>query len=255
MSIVSEIYSVLNQIAPFQLTMDFDNTGILVGNRFQPVSHCLLALDCTEEIVQQAISSNAQLIITHHPIIFHPLKRINEDCVVYRLIQHNIAVISAHTNLDLAPGGVNDALAARLGLCQCVGLEAVNPEQNIYLGRVGMLEQPMTADAFAKTAKEKLNAASVKFSDCQKMIQKVAVCSGSGGDCISAAVRHNADALLTADVKHNQFLDAVSAGISLFDAGHFDTEDVIIEPLCRLLSEQIPNVSFSTSHQSSIQAI
>ena len=113
----------------------------------------------------------------------------------------------------------------------------------------------MTADAFAKTAKEKLNAASVKFSDCQKMIQKVAVCSGSGGDCISAAVRHNADALLTADVKHNQFLDAVSAGISLFDAGHFDTEDVIIEPLCRLLSEQIPDVSFSTSHQSSIQAI
>lgn len=255
MSTVSDIYSIINQIAPFQQTMDFDNTGILVGNRFQPIFNCLLALDCTEEIVQQAISSQSQLIITHHPVIFHPLKRINEDSVVYHLIQHNIAVISAHTNLDLAWGGVNDALTACLGLYECVGLEPISPEQNIYLGRVGMLEQPMTAAEFAKTAKEKLNAASVKFSDCKKMIQKVAVCSGSGGDCISAAVRHNADALLTADVKHNQFLDAVSAGISLFDAGHFDTENVVIDPLCRLLSERIPDVSFFTVHQSSIRAI
>ncbi len=255
MSTVSEIYSVLNEMAPFSLSMDFDNTGILVGNRSKVVSKVLLALDCTSEIINQAVEVGAQLIITHHPVIFHPLKRVNEDSVVYQLIRHDIAVISAHTNLDLAWGGVNDVLADSIGLKDCIGLEPIFPSENIFLGRVGSLSQPMTTPEFAQLVKQKIGAVSIKFADAKNMIQRVAVCSGSGGDCISAAISCHADALLTADVKHNQFLDAVAAGISIFDAGHFDTEDIVIEPLCKILSSKIDDVSFFTTHKSSIDAI
>mgnify|MGYP002229604867 CR=1 FL=1 len=111
-----DLYSAIDQFAPFSLSMDFDNTGILVGDRHQPVSKVLLALDCTIDVVNYAKEIGAQLIITHHPVIFHPIKRVNEDSVVYHLIRSQIAVISAHTNLDIAEGGVNDVLAQAIGL-------------------------------------------------------------------------------------------------------------------------------------------
>lgn len=119
MSTVTHIYDAIDRLAPFWLTMDFDNTGILVGDRNREVSCALLALDCTPAVVEQAKQLGAQLIVTHHPVIFHPLKRVNEDAVVYQLIRSDISVISAHTNLDIAQGGVNDALASAIGLRDC----------------------------------------------------------------------------------------------------------------------------------------
>ena len=120
MSTVTHIYDAIDRLAPFWLTMDFDNTGILVGDRNREVSCALLALDCTPSVIEQAKQLGAQLIVTHHPVIFHPLKRVNEDAVVYQLIRSDIAVISAHTNLDIAQGGVNDALASAIGLRDCI---------------------------------------------------------------------------------------------------------------------------------------
>lgn len=121
MSTVTHIYDAIDRLAPFWLTMDFDNTGILIGDRNREVSCALLALDCTPAVVEQARQLGAQLIITHHPVIFHPLKRVNEDAVVYLLIRSDIAVISAHTNLDIAQGGVNDALASAIGPARLQG--------------------------------------------------------------------------------------------------------------------------------------
>lgn len=255
MPTVAEIYSTIDRLAPFSLTMDFDNTGILVGNRHQNVERALLALDCTPQVIAQAIQCRAQLIITHHPIIFHPLKHVTENDLVYQLVRHDLAVISAHTNLDIASGGVNDALAASIGLQDCRGLEPIDPAQNAWLGRVGNLPVPMEAAAFAQRVKEALGAASVKFVDTGRSINTVALCSGAGSDCLEAALSAGADALLTSEVKHHEFLLAAQTGISLFDAGHFDTEDVVIEPLRSFLSKQIPDVAFFTCHHSSIQAI
>ena len=252
MSTVSQIYEAINELAPFSLTMSFDNTGILVGDRTRTIKKALLALDCTMDVLEEAKKIGAELIITHHPIIFHPMKRINEDSVVYHLIRNDIAVISAHTNLDIAEGGVNDALSEAIGLKNCAGLEAL---ENGYLGRVGRLSETFTAKKFAVKVKEALHASSIKFADAGNPIQKIALCSGSGGDCIEAACACKADALLTADVKHNQFIDAVAAGISIFDAGHFDTEDVVIEPLKEYLHQKINDVEFVTTHISSIAAI
>lgn len=255
MSTVTHIYDAIDRLAPFWLTMDFDNTGILVGDRNREVSCALLALDCTPAVVEQARQLGAQLIITHHPVIFHPLKRVNEDAVVYLLIRSDIAVISAHTNLDIAQGGVNDALASAIGLRDCRGLELLNEQTGAWLGRIGTLPEPLSPEAFAAHVKSCLNAASVKFAAAPRAIHTVALCSGSGADCLDAAISAGADALLTSEVKQHEYLAAAAAGISIFDAGHFDTEDIVIEPLRDYLAKEIPDVHFFTTHRSAIQAI
>ena len=255
MSTVTHIYDAIDRLAPFWLTMDFDNTGILVGDRNREVSCALLALDCTPAVIEQAKQLGAQLIVTHHPVIFHPLKRVNEDAVVYQLIRSDIAVISAHTNLDIAQGGVNDALASAIGLRDCRGLELLNEQTGAWLGRIGTLPEPLSPEAFAAHIKACLNAASVKFSAAPRVIRTVALCSGSGADCLDAAISAGADALLTSEVKQHEYLAAAAAGISIFDAGHFDTEDIVIEPLRDYLAKEIPDVHFFTTHRSAIQAI
>ena len=255
MSTVTHIYDAIDRLAPFWLTMDFDNTGILVGDRNREVSCALLALDCTPAVVEQAKQLGAQLIVTHHPVIFHPLKRVNEDAVVYQLIRSDIAVISAHTNLDIAQGGVNDALASAIGLRDCRGLELLNEQTGAWLGRIGTLPEPLSPEAFAAHIKACLNAASVNFSAAPRAIHTVALCSGSGADCLDAAISAGADALLTSEVKQHEYLAAAAAGISIFDAGHFDTEDIVIEPLRDYLAKEIPDVHFFTTHRSAIQAI
>lgn len=255
MSTVTHIYDAIDRLAPFWLTMDFDNTGILIGDRNREVSCALLALDCTPAVVEQARQLGAQLIITHHPVIFHPLKRVNEDAVVYLLIRSDIAVISAHTNLDIAQGGVNDALASAIGLRDCRGLELLNEQTGAWLGRIGTLPEPLFPEAFAAHVKVCLNASSVKFAAAPRVIRTVALCSGSGADCLDAAISAGADALLTSEVKQHEYLAAAAAGISIFDAGHFDTEDIVIEPLRDYLAKEIPDVHFFTTHRSAIQAI
>lgn len=255
MSTVTHIYDAIDRLAPFWLTMDFDNTGILVGDRNREIACALLALDCTPAVVEQARQLGAQLIVTHHPVIFHPLKRVNEDAVVYQLIRSDIAVISAHTNLDIAQGGVNDALASAIGLRDCRGLELLNEQTGAWLGRIGTLPEPLSPEAFAAHIKACLNASSVKFAAAPRAIHTVALCSGSGADCLDAAISAGADALLTSEVKQHEYLAAAAAGISIFDAGHFDTEDIVIEPLRDYLAKEIPDVHFFTTHRSAIQAI
>lgn len=255
MSTVTHIYDAIDRLAPFWLTMDFDNTGILVGDRNREIACALLALDCTPAVVEQARQLGAQLIVTHHPVIFHPLKRVNEDAVVYQLIRSDIAVISAHTNLDIAQGGVNDALASAIGLRDCRGLELLNEQTGAWLGRIGTLPEPLSPEAFAAHIKACLNASSIKFAAAPRAIRTVALCSGSGADCLDAAISAGADALLTSEVKQHEYLAAAAAGISIFDAGHFDTEDIVIEPLRDYLAKEIPDVHFFTTHQSAIQAI
>lgn len=255
MSTVFDLYSAIDQFAPFSLSMDFDNTGILVGDRHQAVSKVLLALDCTMDVVNYAKEIGAQLIITHHPVIFHPIKRVNEDSVVYHLIRSQIAVISAHTNLDIAEGGVNDVLAQAIGLQNISGLELLDPVAQSYLGRIGTLSNPISASEFAALVKESLHARSVKFADAGNKIQKVALCSGSGADCLASALAAGADALLTSEVKQHEYLNAAAADISIFDAGHFDTEDIVIETLKEKLAGIFPDITFCTTHTCPIYAI
>ena len=221
-----------------------------VGDPSAEVSGAVVALDCTASAIKTAIKNNCELIITHHPVIFDPLKTVLTGSTVFELIKSGISVISMHTNLDIAVSGVNDCL------CRVLGFDNFEkrPASDGYLLNFAELDTPLSADELARHIKEKLGG-SVKFTDSGKNIKRVALCSGSGGGYAFDTAVSCCDALITADVKHNIFIDTERLGISVFDAGHFNTEDVVTEPLKGLLSEKFKTVSFYTDHHSEIKYV
>lgn len=247
---VNDIFEFLNGIAPVNTACDFDNAGILVGDPSAEVSGAVVALDCTASAIKTAIKNNCELIITHHPVIFDPLKTVLAGSTVFELIKNGISVISMHTNLDIAVSGVNDCL------CRALGFDNFEkrPASDGYLLNFAELDTPLSADELARHIKEKLGG-SVKFTDSGKNIKRVALCSGSGGGYAFDTAVSCCDALVTADVKHNIFIDTERLGISVFDAGHFNTEDAVTEPLKSLLSDKFKTVSFYADHHSEIKYV
>lgn len=247
---VKDIFDFLNRIAPVNTACNFDNVGILVGDPSAEVSGAVVALDCTASAIKAAIKNNCELIITHHPVIFDPLKTVLAGNTVFELVKNGISVISMHTNLDIAVSGVND--------CLCYALEFNNfekrPANDGYLLNFTELDTPVSADELARHIKEKLGG-SVKFTDSGKSIKKIALCSGSGGGYAFDTAVLGCDALITADVKHNIFIDSERLGISVFDAGHFNTEDVVTEPLKDLLSQEFKDIRFLTDRFSGIKTV
>lgn len=257
--LVQDIYNFIDELAPFSYAMSFDNSGLLLGDRQNPVKKILVTLDCTFPAVEKAIEEGADLIVAHHPVIFDPIKNVLAGSVVHKALTAGISVICAHTNLDLARGGVNDCLAKALGLGCLEGLSPIpcrrgGEEVTEYLGRISFLKEAMTPDDFAAYVKEKLSA-SVRYAAGSRPVQRVAVCGGSGADCLEDAIAAGADALVTSEVKHHIFLQAQQAGITLVDAGHFHTEDVVIEPLAERLRWQFPEIPVIPYHLDAVKAL
>lgn len=239
---VSEIFDFLNSRFPVETACDFDNPGILTGNPKAEVTGAVIALDCTPDVLNTAISNGCNLIITHHPVIFEPLKSVLAGTVVYELIKNNIAVISMHTNLDIGKDGVNDSLCKALKLDN---IEKVTAEDGFIINK-GVLSKPLLSVELAKFINTALNTR-VKYNLPDRTINNVLVCSGSGGNYVYELKKHNCEALITADVKHNIFIDALNLGVTVFDAGHFETENVVIEPLKNMLENQFKAVRFITA--------
>ena len=244
---VQDIFNFLNSKFPVSTACDFDNVGVLVGDKQQEVKKAIIALDCNDLVVKKAINENAQLIVTHHPVIFNPLKNVLSDSLIYKLIKNNISVISMHTNLDVGVGGVNDSLANAICLNN---IETVLAEDG-YALRIGTVS-PISATQFAEHLKNSLNT-TIKYIETERQIENVLICSGSGGNFLNEAVKYGCDAFVTADVKHNVFLEAAHLGISIFDAGHFETENVVIDQLFNLLSNQFINIKFITEQTNLIK--
>ena len=241
-----EIYEVLDRIAPFSTQLPWDNSGFLIGSRTASVQTCVVCLDVTNEALSFAKQTGATLMISHHPIIFSPLKSVAANSVVAQAIADGISVISAHTNLDLADGGVNDALAQKLGL-QSVRLFH-NEEQ---LGRIGELPKELSPKEFAETVQHTLvKNGHLSFVEGVKPVKTVAVVGGSGGDLIEAAVLCGADAYVTGEVRHHEWLIAKQYGITVVCAGHAETESVVLDPLREELAKCFPTVSFLSYHES-----
>lgn len=238
MTKVQDIYAYIDGFAPFATQMDFDNAGLLVGDGQAEVRQVLLALDATMDVVRQAERKRCQLIMTHHPLIFHPLKAVRPEdptqAIVARLIRKNIALICAHTNLDAAPGGVNDVLMDRLGAKVTGVLEPMG--EGYGMGRVGELKAPMEPRVFAAMVKKALGAKAVRATLGKAPVKRLAVCGGAGSDMLDLAVSLGADAFVTADVKHHEFLAAQALGVTLIDSGHFSTENPVIPVLAERLS-------------------
>lgn len=238
---VRDIYDYIDAKAPFSTQMDFDNAGLLVGDGNAPVSRVMVALDATLPVVREAGRRKCQLLVTHHPLIFHPLKAITPNdltqATVAELIRRNMALICAHTNLDAAPGGVNDVLMERLGVKVTGILDefGVGDCGPYGMGRIGELSEPMEPRAFASMVKKALGARAVRAVPGSRPVKRVAVCGGAGGDMVELAASLGMDAYVTADVKHHEFLLAQALDITLLDAGHYATEN----PVTPVLADQI----------------
>ena len=232
---VQDIVNVLEQKAPFSTAEEWDNVGVLVGDNQASVSAVLVALDVANEVIEQAIEQGVQLIVTHHPIIFDSLKALPSSHPVYRLAAAGIAVLSAHTNADKALGGVNDCL------CEMLGLTAVSVAED-GLCRIGRLPFAMSADAFAVHVGNCLGTA-VRLRAGDDTIQTVAVCGGSGADLVIPLLA-KADAAVTSEVKHHEWLCVPSAK-TLLDGGHYATENAITERFAEWLRKALPTLSVS----------
>lgn len=243
---VKDIAGFLNAWAPFDSAESFDNVGILVGSENAKVETVLVALDLTEETCEQAIEFKADLLVTHHPVIFDPLKRLSGDELIFKLAKNKISVISVHTNMDKAQGGVNDALAHALNLQDVKELE--NSEE---MGRIGKLKQIMTAEAFANFVKKSLSCSALRYTPVKKPIRTVAVLGGGGDFCWKEAKAAGADALVTGEGKHHVFLQAREANFCFVDAGHFETERVVCPVIARQLQRAFEDIVVKVANQSS----
>jgi len=250
---VHEIEKALYALAPRELAAAWDNVGLLAGRRDRAVTGALVALDVTEAVAEEAERLGANLIVAHHPALFQPAKSVTDrdgpGRLLLRLLEGGLAAICMHTNLDAAQGGVNDALAARLGL------ENAAPVSEGGIARIGTLPEALELPELLERVKTRLGANGLRYVDGGGPIQKVAVGGGACGDFLYEAASLGCGALVTADVKYNQFLDARELGLTLVDAGHFPTEDVVCPVLVRYLQEQFPGlrVQISASHREAIQ--
>lgn len=244
---VKDIFNFLNSLYPVNDAMDFDNVGILIGDPNKVVDKALVVLDCTLEAVKIAKDNDCQLIISHHPVIFSPLKCILNGSLQYEIINNDLSVISMHTNLDTGIDGVNDVLCEVLDVKNTASL----PVSDGFTIKKGVLPSVDVKD-LAKTIKERLGGG-VKYVDGGRKITNVLVCGGSGGNYIEDAISGGYDALITSDVKHHHFLMAYDNNISLFDAGHYNTEDVVIEPLKEKLEKEFKDCLFLTFHPENIK--
>lgn len=256
MTTVQDVLRFIETIAPPEMAEDWDHVGLNCGHLGQPVTKILVALDPFEAACREAREFGAQLLVTHHALLFHP-GFITDETETGRntlyLIGNGIAHINAHTNLDQAPGGVNDRLAAKLGLTD---IQVVNSKGTDAQGRPwGLLrcgfvpEQPLSQ--FLSAVKTALNCEGLRYADGGKPVRKVAVGGGSCAGAMEEAIACGCDTFVTADVKYNQFWDAQAMGLTLIDAGHFYTENPVVSYLAGALAAQFPDVTvkISENHQ------
>ena len=239
MILVRDIYNYINELAPFSAQAGYDNSGLIVGNAYYGVKTVLTALDITNDIIADAEELGAELIVTHHPPIFRAIKRIDTETPIGSLMMNGISVISAHTSFDSAQGGMNDLLCDKLGLTPDRPLAY---EDGVPAGYICNCA-PISPEDMGEKIKAALGCDVVRYNDMGGSIETVAVCSGSGGSLLADVLSNEVDAYITGDVKHDIFIDAYNAGLTVFDAGHFHTEDIFTDFMAQKLSERFPELT------------
>ena len=249
---VNDVYEFIKTLAPEEMAMKSDNVGLLVGTGGAAVSKIIVALDITNDVITEALNTGAELIVAHHPMFFS-LKTVTDTDItgkkIVRMLAGGISGICMHTNLDAAGGGVNDALAAAIGIADETRMaeplsDAVRLESGeiVSTGRVGYLKKACLLSDFLAAIKSTLNVNGLRYYDAGRDVYKIAIASGSGGSEWDNAVKSGCDTFVTADIKYHMFLDAGELGINLIDAGHFSTENVISDILVKKLGTAFPKV-------------
>lgn len=250
---IYNIVSYFEETVPNAMKMDFDNVGFLVGNSENSVSRVLVALDITDDVIDEAIRICAELIVSHHPMFFS-LKSVTDQTAegskIVKLLSNNISAICLHTNLDSVVGGVNDELITMLGASSDGILEhsqSLEDGREYGCGRYGMLECEVAMPEFLAHVKTVLATNGLRYHDAGRPVHKLAVCGGSGGSMLADALRNGCDTYVTADVKYDQFLTAKEVGLNLIDADHFCTENVVVPVLVEMLKADFPELIVETA--------
>ena len=250
MSVVNDIIALMEDMAPRHLAEDWDNSGLQCGNRNWPVKHVIIALDPSLSVIQAACKKNADMVITHHPLIFKPLKSLILDTSLGEIIdlsvRHRLAIFSAHTNLDSVHGGLNDFFAQKIGLKNLTLLNSddIYPLNSVEsrhgIGRVGELETPIDLAAFSDKIKLKFGLSTLKVSGPLNMtVKKIAVCTGSGSGLMNQFFASDADVFISGDLKFHDAKDAEMNQRGLIDVGHFASESIMIDLIAGRLDVKI----------------
>lgn len=246
---LEEFIEAMERIAPPELALPFDNVGLLVGPDHREISHVLVALDLSVATAKEALEIGADLVLTHHPRFLSGIKCIlpedPETAPACILLRNGVGHYAAHTNLDACAGGVNDALAEKLGLID------IAPLPPSALGRIGRLDQPMTLLSFAKRVEERLDTVAQFVGEPDALISRVAVAGGSGGDELFAAAKAGAELFVTGELKHHMAYTAEALHINALAAGHYETEAVIRKPLIARLQQETNDVQYSLARSES----
>lgn len=232
-----ELMEKLEELAPRNLACDWDNPGLLAGRRDKEVKKVLVALDATDAVIDQAVREHADLLLTHHPLIFRALKQVSdEDFIsrrILRLLQADISYIAMHTNFDAAPGCMADLAAELIGIRNGESLELTGEKDGTAagIGKVGMLEKPVALDDLAKQVKQAFGLPFVLIygkNTAPKQVSRVAISPGAGGSMIRYALEKQAEVLITGDIGHHDAIDAAAQGMAIMDAGHYGLEHIFI---------------------------
>lgn len=233
---LKEIISIIETHFPTASAMEWDNVGLLLGDREREIKKVLLTLDITYDIIEQARAAGAELILSHHPVMFSPVQKITTDTGLGKILlcaaENKINIYAAHTNCDVAPAGINAYFAEMF--------ELENPEaiEESGLGRIGNLKCAMKFSDFAKLVCDKLKTPHLRFcGDENRMVMRIAIGSGACADCIPAAAEMGADVMITGDLKYHEMLEAAELGINVIDAGHYPTEIVVEDIFAEVLKD------------------
>ena len=256
--IIKRIIHYLENIAPECYQEDYDNAGLVLGNVQDEARGVLTCLDITKEVLQEAVAEDCNFVVSHHPLIFSPIRKLNDHliapCIRYA-IQHNLALYVSHTNLDMVPHGVNRMLGVRLGLEKLTFLQKVplpaSQDKDYALprgiGMVGRLPRPLSPDAVLLHLKKALALSVIRYTPSpKKMITYIAVCGGAGIHLLPEAIAQQVDAFITADVKYHQFFLAHQK-LMLVDVGHYESEIGVKNLFHELLGRQFPNLKVHIS--------
>lgn len=246
--VLKELINYFESFAPLETSESYDNPGLAVGDEKAEINRVLIALDITDEVIDEAIEKKAELIFTHHPMLFSRPDSVTNESVqgrkIIKILKNNINAYSAHTNLDKVINGMNDVIMEVLGFSEYSVLSTIDSEGGIGIGRISDTEKIHLSDLAKKIGKA-LGAETIRFSgEPEKLISKVAVVNGSGADFINSAQEAGADVLVTGDTKYHDILNALDEGLCVIDAGHFSTEWSIFTKLAIKLLDK-----FNENHE------
>lgn len=254
---VADVLAALETFAPRALAEDWDNPGLQVGDPGQEVTKIWTALDPMPEIIAKAAASRCDLLLTHHPLFFHPVKQFDLSQVLLRgaalAIKSDLAIIAAHTNLDSAQNGVNYLLASQIGLVDAEPLIPApaaygQPEKPAGLGRVGYLPQPTTLRELARAVNLSFGGGVIRVAgNLDLPVSRVAVCGGSGGSLMGDFMASGAQVFISGDFGYHQALEAEPGGYGLIDLGHFRSEHIVVEPLADLVNRALSEAGFEVA--------